>query len=51
MDLAALLSLLALSLTGILTPAEAFAGFGDPTGIMIAGLFVVGGAMFRTSRQ
>jgi di/tricarboxylate transporter len=48
LDLVALLSLLALSLTGILTTAEALAGFADPVVIMIAGLFVVGGAIFRT---
>ncbi|MBR9989264.1 MAG: SLC13 family permease [Gemmatimonadetes bacterium] len=48
LDLVALLSLLALSVTGILTPAETFAGFSDPVVIMIAGLFVVAGAMFRS---
>jgi di/tricarboxylate transporter len=48
LDLVALMSLLALSLTGILTPAESLAGFADPVVIMIAGLFVVTGAMFRT---
>jgi di/tricarboxylate transporter len=48
LDLVALLSLLALALTGILTPAEALAGFSDPVVIMIAGLFVVGAGIFRT---
>ena len=48
LDLVALLALLALLLTGILTPREALAGFADPLVIMIAALFVVGGAMFRT---
>jgi di/tricarboxylate transporter len=48
LDLVALLSLLALTLTGILTPAEAIAGFSDPIVLMIAGLFVVGGGLFRT---
>jgi len=48
LDLAALLALLALSLTGILTPAEALAGFADPVVIMIAGLFVVGDGLFQT---
>ncbi|MEX1184226.1 MAG: SLC13 family permease [Gemmatimonadota bacterium] len=47
-DLVALLALLALSITGVLTPAEALAGFSDPVVIMIAGLFVVAGALFRT---
>ncbi|HSJ23965.1 MAG TPA: SLC13 family permease [Longimicrobiales bacterium] len=48
LDVVALMALLALSLTGILTPAEALAGFSDAVVIMIAGLFVVGGALFRT---
>jgi di/tricarboxylate transporter len=48
LDLVALMALLALSLSGILTPAEALAGFSDPVVIMIAGLFVVGGALFRS---
>lgn len=48
LDLVALLALLALALSGILTPGEALAGFGDPLVIMIAGLFVVAGAIFRT---
>lgn len=48
LDLVALLSLLSLTLTGILTPAEALAGFSDPVVLMIAGLFVVGGGLFHT---
>jgi di/tricarboxylate transporter len=48
LDLVALLSLLALALTGILSPQEALAGFADPLVIMIAALFVVGGGIFRT---
>ena len=48
LDLVALLALLALSLLGILTPTEALAGFADPLVIMIAALFVVGGAVFRS---
>jgi di/tricarboxylate transporter len=47
LDVVALLSLLALSLTGILTPAEALAGFSDPIVLIIARLFVVGGALFE----
>lgn len=47
-DLAALGGLLALMLTGILTPQEALAGFSSPTLLTIAGLFIVGGAVFRT---
>ncbi len=48
LDLIALLSLLVLSLSGILTSSEALAGFADPLVIMIAGLFVVGEGIFRT---
>lgn len=48
LDIAALLSLLALGLTGILTPAQALAGFSDPVVIMIAALFVVGDGLFQT---
>ena len=47
-DLVALLSLLALYVTGILTLPEALAGFGDPSVVMIAGLFVVAGGILRT---
>ncbi|PDV98474.1 citrate transporter [Candidatus Chloroploca asiatica] len=48
LDVVALLALLALTLTGILTPAEASAGFGDTVVILIAALFVVGEALLRT---
>lgn len=48
LDLVAILALLALAVTGVLTPAEALAGFADPLVIMIAALFVVAGAVFRT---
>ncbi len=48
LDLVALMSLLALLLTGILTPAQALAGFSDPLVIMIAGLFVVSTGLFQT---
>lgn len=48
LDLVALLALLALTLTGVLTTAEALAGFSDPLVVMIAALFVVAGATFRT---
>ncbi|MEI2420630.1 SLC13 family permease, partial [Arthrospira platensis SPKY2] len=37
-----------LVLAGILTPAQAVAGFGDPLVIMIASLFVVSAGMFQT---
>jgi di/tricarboxylate transporter len=48
LDVVALLALLALSLTGILTPGQALAGFADPVVIMIAALFVVGDGLFQT---
>lgn len=48
LDLVALLALLALLLTGILTPGEAAAGFGDTTVMLIAALFVVGDGLFQT---
>ena len=48
LDVVALLALLALTLTGILTAEEALAGFADPIVLMIAGLFVVGDGLFQT---
>lgn len=48
MDVVAIMLILALMLTGLLSPAEALAGFGDPLVILIAGLFVVGDGLFRT---
>jgi len=48
LDLVALLTLLVLMLAGVLTPNEALAGFSDPVVLMVAGLFVVGGALYRT---
>lgn len=48
LDMTALGVILALTLTGILTPVEALSGFGDPLVILIAGLFVVGDALFKT---
>lgn len=48
LDMVALLALLALLLTGILTPTEALAGFSDPVVLMIAALFVVGDGLFQT---
>ncbi len=48
LDVVAVLSLLALTLTGVLSPEEALAGFSDPVVLMIAGLFVVGDGLFQT---
>lgn len=47
-DIVALCALLLLLVTGILTLEEALAGFSNPIVIMMAGLFVVGGAIFKT---
>ena len=48
MDVVALMAVTALSLSGVLTPAEALAGFGEPVTILIAALFLVGAALSRT---
>jgi di/tricarboxylate transporter len=48
LDLVALLSLLALTITGVLSASEALAGFSSSLVIMIAGLFIVGAGLFET---
>ena len=47
-DIVALCSLILLLVFGILTPEEALSGFSSPVVIMMAALFVVGGAVFQT---
>ena len=47
-DIVALTALATLLVLGILTPAEALAGFSSPIVIMMIGLFVVGGAIMQT---
>ena len=47
-DLTALLSLLALLITGILTPAEAFSGFSHPATISVAAVLVLSAAIEKT---
>ena len=47
-DLAALCALVLLIVCNILTPEEALSGFSNPIVIMMVGLFVVGGAIFKT---
>ena len=47
-DIVALTALAALLVLGILTPAEALAGFSSPIVIMMIGLFVVGGSIMQT---
>lgn len=48
LDVVAVMVLLALTLTGLLTPGQALSGFGEPLVVMIAALFVVGGALLQT---
>ncbi len=48
LDLIALMALLALALTGVVSTSEAVAGFAEPVVLMIAGLFVVGAGLFNT---
>lgn len=47
-DIVALCALALLLLCGILTPEEALTGFSSSVVIMMVGLFVVGGAIFKT---
>ena len=47
-DVVALLALLALLLTGVLTPYEAFAGFSHPATISVAAVLVLSAAVERT---
>lgn len=48
LDIVSLLSLLALMLTGILSPSEALSGFGNPVLLLVASLLVVGESLTRT---
>lgn len=47
-DLVAICALLTLLILGILTPAEALAGFSNSVVIMMIALFIVGGGIFQT---
>lgn len=47
-DLVALLVMLTLVVTGIVPPADAFAAFGQPVIIVVAGIYVIGAALFET---
>ena len=47
-DIVALCALTFLLISGVLTPAEALAGFSNSVVIMMAALFVVGGAILQT---
>lgn len=48
MDAVALGVMVILAVSGVITPAEAISGFGEPVVLMIAGLFLVGEGLFRT---
>jgi di/tricarboxylate transporter len=48
LDVVAIMVILTLLLSGLLSPGDALAGFGDPVVLLIAGLFVVGSGLFRT---
>src|SRR5262245_53399919 len=47
-DVVALLAMVALALTGIVTVPEALVGFSDPNIVLIAALFIVGEGLVRT---
>lgn len=44
-----ILIVISLSLTGVLTASEALSGFSNTTVVLFAGIFVLGGALERTS--
>ncbi len=48
MDVVAVLAMVALPLTGVLSVQEALAGFSDPSVVLIATLFVIGDGLVRT---
>ncbi len=48
MDVVAILVLVALPLSGVITTQEALAGFSDPSVVVIAALFVIGEGLVRT---
>ncbi|WP_437315538.1 SLC13 family permease [Sorangium sp. So ce385] len=48
LDVVAMTSLLALTISGVATVPEALAGFSNPAVLMIAGLFIVGAALTDT---
>jgi di/tricarboxylate transporter len=47
-DLIALLVLLALALTNLVTPAQAFSGLSSPAVILLISVYMITGALFRT---
>ena len=47
-DLVGVLIILALAITGVLTPEEALQGFSSEPAIVVAAIFVLGGALHQT---
>jgi di/tricarboxylate transporter len=47
-DVIALIVLLAVALTGLVSPEEAFAGFANPAVITVWAVYIVSGALFKT---
>ena len=47
-DVVALLALLSLILTGLITPEEAFSGFSSPAVLTVWAIFIVSGGLFHT---
>jgi anion transporter len=43
-----MLGAIALGVLGVITPAQVFSGLSNSTVVLFAGMFVIGGAMFRT---
>jgi len=48
MDVVAVMMMVALPMTGVITMSEALVGFSDPNIVLIAALFVIGEALVRT---
>ncbi len=48
LDMTAAMVIVALAVSGVLTPAEAVSGFGNPLVLLIAGLFIVSEGLSRT---
>src|SRR5690606_35229081 len=48
MDVVAIMVLVALPLSGVISTQEALAGFSDPSVVVIAALFVIGEGLVRT---
>jgi di/tricarboxylate transporter len=48
MDVVAVIMMVALPMTGVITMSEALVGLSDPNIVLIAALFVIGEALVRT---